>query len=558
VRLWDPCSGELRTILRGHDDLVMRVGFDASGNRLASAGWDRTVRLWDPIDGRMLATLVGADDNVVPIAFSPDGAQLVAGDVTSHVKLWDVADPDPGVVRVRGKWLWKLRFWPDGESVLAVHGGWAHRYATSSDRVLAEYPYEKFEWRGADVAPDGQSVALGDSAGGLRVVSADSSVELARAQTDGHGLLALDWSSDGAVLAGGCEDGFVYVFEGAERTPRKIASLGVTVHALAFGPRDDAIAVVGARGELRVLDARDGTVRWTGEPSFSAAHDLAWSPDGRHIAIALGDGRLAMWDAATHAREREFLGHTAGATAIAFSPDGSRLASGSDDRSIRLWEPRTGRELANLIEHAYLVEALAFSPDGSTLVSGSSDSTLRWWRARSEPERAVAERARTSFLGREVRAQIARDTTLDPRVRERAEVSASALVDDPRELVREAWIAAAAPRSEPNRLRDALARAQIALRYLPDDPHALHALAAAQSRLGDDAAALATLERCTELDAHDTLACALRALALAHAGRDSEARAALEQASAPSETARPRDPALGRLTAEVKAALASQ
>jgi Flp pilus assembly protein TadD len=86
----------------------------------------------------------------------------------------------------------------------------------------------------------------------------------------------------------------------------------------------------------------------------------------------------------------------------------------------------------------------------------------------------------------------------------------------------------------------------------------LHALAAAQSRLGDDAAALATLERCTELDAHDTLACALRALALAHAGRDSEARAALEQASAPSETARPRDPALGRLTAEVKAALASQ
>jgi WD40 repeat protein len=554
VRLWDPCTGELRSVLRGHDDLVMRVAFDATSERLASAGWDRTVRVWDPGDGRMLATLSGASGNVGPIAFSPDGARLAAGDTTSHVKLWNVAAPDADVVPVRGKWLWKLRFWPDGRSVLAVHGGFAHRYATASDRVLVTYRYHEAEWRGADVAPDGERVALGDTRGRLEVLSADGTQTLARAETGSRGLLALDWSDDGSRLAGGCDNGAVFVFEGAQRAARKLADVGTAVRAVVFAPRGEQLAVVGARGELRVLDSESGALVWSGAPCFSTAFDIAWSRDGARIAVALEDGRVMLWNAATHLCERELVGHTAAVCAVAFAPDGSRLASGSNDRSIRLWEPNTGREVANLIDHAYFVDALAFSPDGSTLVSGSSDSTLRWWRARDAAERVVAQDARRVFLGREVRAELARDETLDATSRERARQLSEALVEDPQELGREAWIAAAEPSSEPLALRDAVARAQIALRYRPDDATALRALAAARMRLGETDAALELLARELERAPDDTLAHVLHALALLRADRGEEARAELGLVGNPARA----DAHLTKLLAETKSALGAE
>jgi WD40 repeat protein len=554
LRFWDPCTGELRSVLRGHEDIVMRLAFDATSERLASGGWDRTIRLWDPGDGRMLATLSGAGGNIGPLAFSPDGTRVVAGDSTSHVKLWNVAAPDPDVVQMRGKWLWKLRFWPDGRSVLAVHGGYAHRYATASDRVLATYPVRQAEWRGADVAPDGESIALGASNGRLEVLDADGARVLASATAGSRALLALDWSDDGLRLAGGSEDGSVFVFEGPERAARKLADAGTPVRAVSFAPRSGQLAFVGVHGELRVVDGGSGALSWSGAPCFSPALDIAWSPDGARIAVALEDGRVMLWNAATHLCERELIGHTAAVNAVAFAPDGARLASGSNDRSIRLWEPNTGREVANLIDHAYFVDALAFTPDGSTLVSGSSDSTLRWWRARDAAERVLAQGARRLFLGREVRAALARDTELDPRTRARALALSEGLVDDPSELGREAWIAAAEPSSDPLALHDAAARAEIALRYRPDDAKALRALAAARMRLGETDAALELLADRLKSAPDDAVAHVLHALALLRADRGDEARAELALVGSPARV----DADLSKLLAEAKSVLGAQ
>lgn len=528
LRLWNPCTGELRSILRGHADIAMRARFDPSGARMASSGWDRTVRLWDASDARLVATLAGAGASVGPIAFSPDGERLIAGDDSSHVKLWDVASPDPDVVRVRGKWFWKMSFWPDGQSLLAVHGGSAHRYS-SSGKELASYRHGEAEWSGAAVAPDGERVALGDSRGYLEIRDADGRRVLARVETYGSSLLGLDWSADGRRIASSSHDGRLLLFEGDDWAVRQLMTFGISVRSIAFEPGSgERIAVVGARGELHLVDAASGADTWVSAPALASAYDLAWSPDARLVAAAYEDGRVLVWNVATRTLEHELFGHTSEVHAVAFSRDGARLASGSVDRSIRLWELASGREVAAFIDHAYSVEAIAFSPDGATLASGSSDSTLRWWRAADGAQRHVDQLARSRLLARDVLAELERAGRVDPRERELA----AAGLDDPRELAREAWIVAAAPVSEPAILRAALARAQVALRYLPRETIAVRALAATHLRLGDLTAVLDVLDRNAAVAADDLESSALRALALARLHRGDEARREVERIEA--------------------------
>jgi WD40 repeat protein len=96
----DGHSGAQLRMLRGHTGRVNRAEFFMSSGtggdlRLATASSDRSVRMWDPHTGTVLSVLSGFADEVSSVSPSPDGRRLLIVSGEQGVRLWDVAAEMP-------------------------------------------------------------------------------------------------------------------------------------------------------------------------------------------------------------------------------------------------------------------------------------------------------------------------------------------------------------------------------------------------------------------------------------------------------------------------------
>ena len=129
---------------------------------------------------------------------------------------------------------------------------------------------------------------------------------------------------------------------------------------------------------LRVLDARDGSERFSREAAAPLAAGPAASPDDRFFAAVESEPRRAWVRELDSGKVTFQLGLAGEATAVAVAPGGLLLAVADRDGFIRLWRTADGT-LAAELEAGRAVRVLRFDPAGRWLVAGDEAGRLSAW-----------------------------------------------------------------------------------------------------------------------------------------------------------------------------------
>ena len=418
VQVCDAETGKELLAIRGHKRPAIGVSVSPDGRMLASATDDYTVKLWDAETGKELRLVNDFPKPVnwvvlSPVAFSPDGRRIVADAGRRFLKIWDTMTGRP-IVECKGRSaapISALAFSPDGKRVLS--GSW--------DRVVGIWDagtgqgiydlYHPTEVHDAAFSPNGKRIVAGSRGmvtiwnaetgnkvlGLPRFVPTSATTTFATANTTVH---AVAFSPDGDRIAIGESDGTVTIFNGAPVGP-------TTVIAGPDPPR--RTTPEGRKRERLVLTGHSDTVS-----------DVAVSPDGSRIISGSKGGKIKAWDAATGKDIRTYgdgvtigcvaigpigrrilLGnrsgniqvrasddgkvlwsvhaHSRAVLDVAFSPAGERIASCSLDQTIKLWNAENGECVHTLRKPKRGIYCIAFSSDGRRLASGGYDRTIRVW-----------------------------------------------------------------------------------------------------------------------------------------------------------------------------------
>ena len=261
----------------------------ADGKTLATGERDKTMRLWDMATGKPKATLQGHAKKVACVAFSPDGKSLVSGCEDGSILTWDLTKPQKPVAtsgsrRSRGlRRLHAERQVPGDRR----HGRERQALGPRSLRVEAVFPDLGDDVTAVAVAPNGKTLAVGQSDGTIKLWDMETGELRARMERHREDIYCLAFSADSTLLASGSRD--------------KTA---------------------------RLWDATEGKHLGLLQGHQSPVTCVAFAADGKTLASATAQAMIYLWDVAEH----ELLGTMAGqpgqARALAFAPNGKTMAMG--------------------------------------------------------------------------------------------------------------------------------------------------------------------------------------------------------------------------------------
>ncbi|MFG1923538.1 WD40 repeat domain-containing serine/threonine protein kinase [Cryptosporangium sp. NPDC048952] len=289
----------------GHTDSVYGLVYDATHDRLVSAGNDRSVRYWDLRTGKAAGPArPGQHDAVLGLAASSDGRVLASGNGDHTVQLWD-----PATGRRTGQ-------------PLTGH----------TDQVNA-----------VAVSPDGRRVASASGDRTVRLWDPATRKQVGKPLVGHTGpVVWLAFSPDGKTLATAGEDRTVRLWSVATGAQLGKPLSGHTdeVLTVAFSPDGRRVASGGRDTTVRLWDVE--THRPIGGPingHTAKVTSVAFSPDGSLLVSAGGDVALGLWDPRTGAPiGLVATDHKDTIFTMAFSPDGTQLATASADKTVKLWK----------------------------------------------------------------------------------------------------------------------------------------------------------------------------------------------------------------------------
>jgi dipeptidyl aminopeptidase/acylaminoacyl peptidase len=290
-----------------------------------------------------------------------------------------------------------LSFSPDGKTLLSAGtGGPILLWEVASGKGLESYKAPG----PASLSPDGKTLALARLNPDGKVGTAhllELSTGKERLVLDRHNdrVSNLSFSDDGRLVATGCDDGRVRVWDAATGAELRVfLRAEAEVYTLAFSPFRDVLVYVARdplerNGILSFRDVGSGKLLFRVDPGKNATDtSIAFSADGKLMALTALDHTARVWETATGGEllRVDLEPEAVRRSDAALSPDGSLLAvavttqkPGTAGEAVRLWDTRTAQLVARFKADCASAVSLRFAPGGTTLASGMRDGTVLLW-----------------------------------------------------------------------------------------------------------------------------------------------------------------------------------
>ncbi|KAI4158219.1 MAG: hypothetical protein LQ342_007666 [Letrouitia transgressa] len=157
---------------------------------------------------------------------------------------------------------------------------------------------------------------------------------------------------------------------------------GATLPSSNISPSAVNFATSGGDGKVNLWSLEQDEPLSTLEGHTSRVCRVEFHPSGKYLASASYDTSWRLWDVATSTELLLQEGHSRELYALSFQTDGSLLATGGLDSIGRIWDLRTGRTIMVLDGHVREIYALDWSVDGHRVLSGSGDGWVKCWDVR--------------------------------------------------------------------------------------------------------------------------------------------------------------------------------
>jgi WD40 repeat protein len=269
--IWGSANGNLRlhglinnekNSIDAHQKGISTIAINPRNSYIAAASEDGAIKIFSPYPLRLLKTLEGHGKTVNSLAFSPDGNSIVSGSSDTTVRLWDLAGKQ------------KLKIEPRaGQDTGSVFSVLFH--------------------------PRGAGFAAGFSNGLINVYNFQGKITGQYAQGHDNHVNGLAFSPDGSLLASGCSDKLLIIWNANHRQEATFKMQFNEVLAVAWHPRDELIATGGFDNAIRLWN-RKGQVRvLTGHQSY--INSLNFTANGRFLISTSADSTIKIWNLATGA-----------------------------------------------------------------------------------------------------------------------------------------------------------------------------------------------------------------------------------------------------------------
>jgi WD40 repeat protein/energy-coupling factor transporter ATP-binding protein EcfA2 len=284
--------------LKGHKDGIRSIVFNNSGERMFTTGSDGKVLMWDMKSPDHTNSLL--IENIFlnrSLAISQNDNYLACITQFSTLQIFDLNNPGstPKELVLNDEVAWAMTFTPENTLLVSYDNG----------SIL--------EW---DLKKDTSELFIQKE----------------------ERFISLALSPDGKQVAGGTENGNIYVWDKSN-------------------PSNEKLVFKEARNTI---------------------HALNFNNSGTLLAAGDQQGNIRIWNTSEYELVNTLEGHSARVHEIRFSPNDSLLASASFDRTVQMWHTASLNEQPTVLnDHNDWVWTLAFSPDNENIIVGCVDNLIR-------------------------------------------------------------------------------------------------------------------------------------------------------------------------------------